>query len=586
MQVAKIAAAVAMAFSAGAYAAPTVSFTAPLEGGTLSGNVQGPPNCIVTGTNLVKVMFYLNGVLTNTDGNLSNGLGCWIDTTKYANGSYTVKAVGYDAAGATATASRTIKIQNGITTGGTGTAPTIAFQMPAEGGTLSGIVQGAPKCIVTGDNLVKVSFYLNGVLTNTDGNLTNGLGCWMDTTKYANGTYTVKAVGYNAAGATATVSRSIVINNTGSTTTNAAPTVSLTAPAAGATLSGTAACAATATDDKGVSSVAFALNGTAITTDATSPYTCSIDTTKFPNGSYNLTAKAVDASGASTTATRTVSIQNTVSTPPAGTGSIDAADILGRAMAYAPFSQQSGYSAQVIGTYTNANSIPESGITYSTLSNGETLRLGKETDPVNSLRKAMSFQLSPSDPVTSGSHRSELRFENNIEMNKTYWTAFSVFVRDWGTLASGDAALFGTQLHSGNDSSGYSPAFGLYTSANGRNFQVQMRYAPTGGAATTLRYADRPIPFGRWMDVVVKFKQSTTGGGMLQVWLDGEQVVNYAGSLGFDTPGYKDYFKFGYYNWSSFNSTRKVMMRAPIVVADPTGSKYSAATLRAYVNAQ
>src|SRR3954471_7182283 len=238
MKVAKIAAAVAMAFSAGAYAAPTISFTAPLEGGTLSGNVQGPPNCIVTGNNLVKVMFYLNGVLTNTDGNLSNGLGCWIDTTKYPNGSYTVKAVGYDAAGATVTASRGIKIQNGTTTGGT--APTLAFQMPAEGGTLSGYVQGPPKCVVTGTNLVKVAFYVNGVLTNTDGNLTNGLGCWIDTTKYTNGTYTVKAVGYNAAGATVEATRTMVFNNT-ATTTNTPPTVSLTAPAAGATLSGTAA---------------------------------------------------------------------------------------------------------------------------------------------------------------------------------------------------------------------------------------------------------------------------------------------------------------------------------------------------------
>src|SRR2546421_618916 len=118
MKVAKIAAAVAMAFSAGAYAAPTISFTAPLEGGTLSGNVQGPPNCIVTGTNLAKVSFYLNGVLTNTDGNLTNGLGCWMETTKYANGTYTVKAVGYNAAGATATVSRSIVIDN---SGGTTT---------------------------------------------------------------------------------------------------------------------------------------------------------------------------------------------------------------------------------------------------------------------------------------------------------------------------------------------------------------------------------------------------------------------------------------------------------------------------------
>jgi len=44
-----------------------------------------------------------------------------------------------------------------------------------------------------------------------------------------------------------------------------------------------------------------------------------------------------------------------------------------------------------------------------------------------------------------------------------------------------------------------------------------------------------------------------------------------------------DYFKFGYYNWSTFNSSRKVMLRSPIVVNDPTGSKYSATDLRSYV---
>src|SRR5690606_512252 len=103
-------------------AAPTVAFTAPAEGGTLSGNVQGPPHCIVTGTNIRRVMFYINGQWTNTDGNLSNGLGCWIDTTKYRDGSYTLTAVAYDSAGATATARRSIVIRNGS---GSSTGPTI-----------------------------------------------------------------------------------------------------------------------------------------------------------------------------------------------------------------------------------------------------------------------------------------------------------------------------------------------------------------------------------------------------------------------------------------------------------------------------
>ena len=99
-----------------ASAAPTIAFTAPAVGGALKGNVQGPPNCIVQGSDIDHVMFYLNGAWTNTDGNLSNGLGCWIDTTKYRDGDYTLKAVAYNARGETATATRAIKIQNAAPT--------------------------------------------------------------------------------------------------------------------------------------------------------------------------------------------------------------------------------------------------------------------------------------------------------------------------------------------------------------------------------------------------------------------------------------------------------------------------------------
>jgi len=603
MRVAKISAAVAMAFSAGAYAAPTITVTAPTSGKTVSGTIIGPGNCAATGSGAARVDFYIDSTKVFTDGTPSNGITCYADTTKFANGSHVFKAVAVDSSGASSTSQVSFYINNGgtttggTTTGGTTTggttsssAPTLAWQMPAEGGTLTGNVQGPPNCIVTGNNLVKVAFYLNGVLTNTDGNLSNGLGCWIDTTKYPNGSYTVKAVGYNSAGATVTASRGIKIQNGTTTSTNTAPTVALTTPAAGATLSGTVACAATASDDKGVSRVDFTLGSTAITSDATSPYTCSIDTTKFANGSYNLTAKAVDTNGASATATRTVSVQNSTSQPPAtGGAAIDAADIIGAASAATAFSTQKGYSTQVIGTYTSAAQIPESGINGTMLSNGETLRLGKQTDPVNSTRKALTFQLSPSDPTTSGSHRSEISFTPMIEMEKVYWQAFSLFVNDWGTLSSGDSALMGTQLHSGNNTIDLSPAFGLYTSNSGRNMQIQARWStaspPSASTSTTVRYADRPIPFGRWTDIVIKYRQSVKGTGFMQVWMDGTLVADHQGNLGFNT-GVKDYVKFGYYNWSSFSSTRKVHLRAPVIVADPTGSKYKPEDLRAYVNAQ
>lgn len=596
MRIATIPAAVAMAFSAGALAAPTVSFTTPTSGKTLSGSISGA-SCTVTGSRISRVVFYLDSTQLNTDGNAGNGLSCSLDTTRFSNGSHVLRAVAYDSSNVSRSTQVNVTIRNGTSTPPPtgGTAPTLSFQLPAEGGALSGNVQGPPKCVVTGANLAKVEFYLNGTLTNTDGNLTNGLGCWIDTTKYVNGSYTLKAIGYNSAGASVTATRAIQIQNGSSTPTNQTPSVSLTTPPAGATLSGTvsgAGCAATASDDKAVMRVEFALGSTALASAASSPYQCAIDTTKFANGSYNLTAKAVDAEGASATATRTVSVQNSTSTPPPAGGAIDAADIIGKAPQSLPFSQHSGYSTQVIGQYVSAPLIPESGIHGATLSNGETLRLGKVTDPVNSVRKALAFQLTPSDPSTSGSKRAEISFNPNIEMGKTYWAALSVFVHDWGTLSSGDAGLFGTQLHSGNNSLGLSPSFGLYTSGNGRNFQVHARYStsssPGSGTSVTVKSPERPIPFGRWADYVFKFKQSTSGDGFMQVWMDGQLIVDYRGSLGFNTPGYKDYMKFGYYNWSgsSFASGRKVLLRSPVIVADPSGSKYKPEDLRAYVNAQ
>jgi len=266
--------------------------------------------------------------------------------------------------------------------------------------------------------------------------------------------------------------------------------------------------------------------------------------------------------------------------PPEPTVSIDAADIMGGIMADVPFANQSGYNAQVMGQYPNVSQIPEAGITGSTLPSGETVRLGKQADPTNSARQAVVFQVAPSDPNTSGSKRSEFRFPDNIEFGKTYWVAYKVFVNNWGPLSSGDTSIFGTQLHSGNSAAGYSPSIGVYSINAGQDMVIRVRGT---GVTGTINYATRPMPFGRWADFVFKFRQSTGADGFVQAWIDGEQVVNHQGANGWQTT-YKDYMKFGYYNWTSFSTPRKVMMRNAVLVSDPTGSKYTADALRAVVN--
>ncbi|HYM60781.1 MAG TPA: Ig-like domain-containing protein [Thermoanaerobaculia bacterium] len=83
----------------------------------------------------------------------------------------------------------------------------------------------------------------------------------------------------------------------GGTPDTQSPTVSITAPASGATVSGTVAVNATASDNVGVTKVEFYLDGTLKSTDTTSPYSWSWDTTSSSNGSHTLTAKAYDAAG-------------------------------------------------------------------------------------------------------------------------------------------------------------------------------------------------------------------------------------------------------------------------------------------------
>jgi len=96
------------------------------------------------------------------------------------------------------------------------------------------------------------------------------------------------------------------------------PTVAMTAPADGATVSGSAVTvSASASDNVTVSNVQFLLDGASLGSPITqAPYTMSWDSTTVANGSHTLTARATDSAGNTATATPvTVTVSNT---PPPG----------------------------------------------------------------------------------------------------------------------------------------------------------------------------------------------------------------------------------------------------------------------------
>jgi hypothetical protein len=92
---------------------------------------------------------------------------------------------------------------------------------------------------------------------------------------------------------------------------NVPPTASLTAPAAGATVSGTVTVSANASDNVGVTRVEFFAGASLIGTDTTAPYSVSWNTGGVANGVTTLRADAFDAAGnLGSSPTRNVTVNN------------------------------------------------------------------------------------------------------------------------------------------------------------------------------------------------------------------------------------------------------------------------------------
>ena len=93
---------------------------------------------------------------------------------------------------------------------------------------------------------------------------------------------------------------------------DAPPTVSITSPVNGATVSGTVNVLAAAADDKGIGRVDFSLGAAALggDTNGVDGWSTSWDTTKVANGSHQLTATAVDTIGQKTSRSMSVTVAN------------------------------------------------------------------------------------------------------------------------------------------------------------------------------------------------------------------------------------------------------------------------------------
>jgi hypothetical protein len=286
---------------------PTVSMTAPANAATVSGTTVTVSATAADDVAVAGVQFKLDGASLGAEVTAAPYGILW-DTTPVVNGSHTLTAVARDAAGNTTPAAAVVVTVNNVD----GTPPTVAISAPANGATVAGT---ATVSASAADNVavIGVQFKIDGVNLGAEDTASPYALAW-STTGVANGPHTVSAVARDGAGNTATAAVTVTVNNDITT-----PTVSMTAPADGAIVTGTAVTvSATASDNVGVAGVQFLLDGAALGAEATiAPYTFAWNSATASNGSHTLAARARDAAGNQTTsAAVTVTVSNVAATPP------------------------------------------------------------------------------------------------------------------------------------------------------------------------------------------------------------------------------------------------------------------------------
>ena len=285
-------------------AAPTVVLVNPAAGTTVQGAVT------VTATaaddiGVTSVQFLLNGAPLGAADLEAPYEVAW-PTLAGANGAHALTAVARDAAGRETTAaavSVTVLERHGGADGGAAS--------PAAGTTVNGAVT-VTATAADDIGVTSVQFLLDGAPLGA-ADLEAPYEVAWPTLAGANGAHALTAVARDAAGreTTAAAVSVTVLNDL------AAPTVVLASPAAGITVNGAVTVTATATDDIGVTSVQFLLNGAPLgAADLEAPYEVAWPTLAGANGAHALTAVARDAAGRETTAAAvSVTVLNDLAAP-------------------------------------------------------------------------------------------------------------------------------------------------------------------------------------------------------------------------------------------------------------------------------
>ena len=273
---------------------PTVSLTAPSTGSFVAVNssvtlsaIASDADGFIPTTAPGGVIFYVDGDPVGTDLTAPYSV-TWSPS---AAKSYSIRALAVDDKG-------NQTLSNAVTVTAVAAMPTVSLTAPANnatGSVGSAVTVTASATASTGATVAGVTFFQNGTQIGAEDTVAPYT---VSFTPAIAGTYGLTATVRDDAGVSVTSS---TVNYTA---TSAQPTIALTAPATGATITVNTAITVTAAPTAGtgatISQVQFLLGGTTIIGTVTAaPY--SISWTPTTTGNVSLTARVLDSSGASVT---------------------------------------------------------------------------------------------------------------------------------------------------------------------------------------------------------------------------------------------------------------------------------------------
>jgi Big-like domain-containing protein len=288
-----------------------VSFSAPAAGATVSGTTTA--TLTASGGSGAGYSYRL-AVDGTTLGTSTSGGFSW-NTTALADGAHTLTATVTDSNAGTATASESVMVSNAAAPPPPPPPSTVSvfITQPTAGTAVSGTswaviwLQNA----VGASNAVTLTMAGRTVGSGTSATL-GPISVPYDTTLVANGSQTLTASVRDEMGNTGTSGGVGVTVSNGAT---APPLVaSITAPAAGATVSGATTVTMTASGGSGTGyTYTLALDGTTLFSGAATSYAW--DTFSASNASHTLTLTVRDSAGTTASTTRTVTVANFVRAP-------------------------------------------------------------------------------------------------------------------------------------------------------------------------------------------------------------------------------------------------------------------------------